>query len=108
MLKLQLNTYPFRFEHAYELGFGPSCFDSLAEIIQIITGTDKEVLFAYFDYDKDIEPHKNEFSKEFLTGFYNDSLYDKDGETQRKVKEIFFNFYYKGSQVQEYINILII
>ncbi|GLI09478.1 hypothetical protein YDYSG_55100 [Paenibacillus tyrfis] len=63
------------------------------------------MLFAYFDYDKDKEPNKNEFSEEFLTGFYNDLLYDKDGEAHRKVKEILFNFYYKGNQVEEYINI---
>ncbi|MEK8128496.1 hypothetical protein WMW72_11325 [Paenibacillus filicis] len=102
-MKLYLNTYPFRFEHAYELGFGPSCFDSLAEIIQAFTDADKEVLFAFFDYDKDKEPHKNEISEEILMGFYNDT--HRDGEAERQVKEILFNFYYEEEQKHEHINI---
>lgn len=101
-MKLLLNTYPYRFEHGYDLGFGPSCFPKLVEIIMAFHDENQLILFPYCEYDKNLEPHKEMIAENELSGFHYNVLFDPDGKLEAAMCDHLFKYYY--SQVESVEN----
>ena len=93
-MKLLLNTYPYRLEHGYELGFGPSCFSKLVEIILAFHNEDQLILFPYCEYDKNFDPHKEMIAEDILSSFHDDVLFDPDGKLEAVICNHLLNYYY--------------
>jgi len=83
-----MNTTPYRLEHGYELGFGPSVYDTMAEVILAFSSSEKDILFSFANWDKDLAPERDYMIKESAYSFHSDIIHDPDQKIAKKVKEI--------------------
>lgn len=86
LMKLFIQTDPIRFEVGYEWGYGPC--GEIVDMILSFWGKDQELLFAYREFDRDKDEHKDEISEDLIEAFHSDILYDKDGKMEKKIYEI--------------------
>ncbi|CAM3306643.1 hypothetical protein PALU110988_14955 [Paenibacillus lupini] len=93
MLKLALNTYPFRLELGYELGFGPEAYEKMAKVIQAFHEPSMDILFSYTNWDRDKDPHKDDLIQDSALNFHADIIDDRDQKISQKVKEVLLQHY---------------
>ncbi|SFF21554.1 hypothetical protein SAMN05216378_5504 [Paenibacillus catalpae] len=90
-MKLDLNTYPFRLEQGYELGYGPAGYETMAKVISAFQEPQSDILFSYTNWDRDKDPHKGELMESAAHDFHYGII--NDPATSSKVKEILLLHY---------------
>ncbi|TQR34007.1 hypothetical protein [Brevibacillus brevis] len=92
-MKLLLNTSPYRLEQGYELGFGPSVFDTMAEVILAFREPCQDILFSYTNWDRELDPYRENLIEDSVHNFHADVIYDPNQEISLKVKEVLLHHY---------------
>ncbi|MBB3113225.1 hypothetical protein FHS18_005328 [Paenibacillus phyllosphaerae] len=92
-MKLNMTTHPYRLEQGYELGYGPSAFPTLAEMILAFREPEQDVIFDYINWDNNLDPHKDQLIQEALYDYHNELIHDPDGTVSQRVKEVLLQHY---------------
>ncbi|WP_147423870.1 hypothetical protein [Cohnella endophytica] len=92
-MKLIMSTSPYRLELGYELGFGSSVYDSMAELILAFHEPDQNILFLYTNWDRKLVPHRDRMIQNETKSFHADVIYDPEEAISRRVKEILLHHY---------------
>ncbi|NOV04836.1 hypothetical protein [Paenibacillus planticolens] len=92
-MKLIVNTSPFRLEQGYDLGYGPSVYDTMAEVILAFQNPNEDILFSYANWDTELDPHKDYFIQESACSFHFGIIHDPDQAIAQKVKEVLWHHY---------------
>lgn len=88
-----MNTSPFRLEQGYDLGFGPSVYETMAEVILTFQNSNEDILFSYTNWDAELDPHKDYFIEESACSFHLGIIHDPDEAISQKVKEVLLHHY---------------
>ncbi|MFG0214844.1 hypothetical protein ACFU8X_17200 [Brevibacillus porteri] len=96
-MKLLMNTSPYRLEQGYELGFGPIVFDTMAEVILAFRQPWQDILFSYTNWDRELDPHRENLIEDSVRGFHTDVIYDPNQAISLRVKEVLLHHYAPGS-----------
>ncbi|GEC91330.1 hypothetical protein [Brevibacillus brevis] len=99
-MKLLMNTSPFRLEQGYELGFGPSVFDTMAEVILAFREPWQDILFSYTNWDREFDPHRENLIEDSVHCFHADMIYDPNQTICLRVKEILLHHYAPESDLR--------
>ncbi|MCD1259430.1 hypothetical protein B5M42_011350 [Paenibacillus athensensis] len=97
-MKLCLNQRPCRLEMGYELGFGPSVFEKMAEIVRAFPDAGEDVLFSYANWDRALEICEADVLLGDAKSFHADIVLDPDQIISQKVKEILLRHHAPGSE----------
>ncbi|WP_147384536.1 hypothetical protein [Paenibacillus sp. 1011MAR3C5] len=92
-MKLVMNASPYRLEQGCELGFGPSAYDRMAEVILAFHEQGQDILFSYTNWDSELDPHKAHMIEEAARNFHSDAVSDPELEISQRVKEVLLNHY---------------
>ncbi|TXK84905.1 hypothetical protein [Paenibacillus sp. N3.4] len=92
-MRLFMNSFPIRFEQGYELGYGPSVYDMMAEFILAFPNLNEDVLFTYTNWNKDLDTLEDFILEESAESFHFDLIYDPEHKIGNKVKRILLNHY---------------
>ncbi|WP_289139178.1 hypothetical protein [uncultured Brevibacillus sp.] len=100
-MKLLITQDGYRLEIGYELGFGPSSYDSLADIIDAFVNEEMIAMHAFIEWDKDLYSVKNMLKDDLLEFFHYDVLHDEDGKQTNKIKDIIYSHYSEMETIVE-------
>ncbi|MZQ81091.1 hypothetical protein GQF01_02945 [Paenibacillus sp. 5J-6] len=92
-MRLIMKSLPYLLEQGYELGFGPSVYDTMAELILAFSEPDQNILFLYTNWDRRLDPHRDEMIQNDAQYFHADVIYDPEQAISRRVKEILLHHY---------------
>ncbi|GMK36979.1 hypothetical protein PCCS19_00320 [Paenibacillus sp. CCS19] len=87
-MKLHTNTYPYRLELGYELGFGPSVFDFITELILTFREPGQDILFLYTNWNRELDPHRDEMIEISASSFHAGIIYDPNQAIRQRVMEV--------------------
>ncbi|UJF32233.1 hypothetical protein [Paenibacillus hexagrammi] len=86
-----MNDSPYRLEQGYELGFGPSVYATMADVILAFSSPNEDILFSYANWDINLDPHKDYMIEQSAEFFHSDMI--PDPKISQKVKGILLKHY---------------